>query len=579
MPRSGFERLSWGAMVAGGLVAALPATLAGLRQAPELLRGGLVNPDSAMRLVRLHDILAAGAPVHAVMRDGSGQGTMLHWSHLLDSVLLVLAAPLALVMGWDGALHAVALVFGPLSLAALGVAVMWAALPVAGRGWAWVGALGVGAAPVLGAYGMPGIVHHHVLLALGAVMTAGWAWRALRGDGVAAGVGLGAWAGAGLWLSPESVAFALMALGAPWAAWVAAPRRPAVALVAASVTFLLVTVSAWVVDPPAAGLWAVEPDRISLPFVLLALGAAVIAGLAHATRRRWLTVGVGAGVAGVWLLLFPQMHRGTAGLMAPEAAAAAFFDGILEMLPVDGAEGVLEDLLGGLFSVAVLGVLAWRRPGVVRVYALACAVGLLGLAAAHIRFAAYPAVAGAVVLPCVLAWISRSGWAPARQSTVRLAVLLPLLLTPMLAPLTARATPGGTHAVCSIEGAIPLLAGHAGAIVLAEVNDTPDLLYRTPVRTVGSLYHRNPAGFMRLRAAWRSVPGEGGGEGGGPSPAVVATGATLVLGCPGAARSSIVAGLPRETLLDRLLADSPPGWLRRIGDAGPGGFVLYAVVR
>ena len=176
------------------------------------------------------------------------------------------------------------------------------------------------------------------------------------------------------------------------------------------------------------------------------------------------------------------------------------------------------------------------------------------------------------MLPIVLAWISRSAWPAARQSVVRLAVLLPVLLTPMLTPLTAVATPATPGTVCSIDDAIGLLAGHPGEIVLAEVNDTPDLLYRTAVRTVGSLYHGNPEGFMRLRAAWRSVPGEA------PSPELRATGAAYVLGCPGGARSSILAGMPRTTLLDRLLADRPPAWLRRVADAGPGGFVLYRMM-
>ena len=389
--------LTPGLIAAGALVAAAPAAISGLRLMPGLLQGGLVNPDSAMRLVRLHDIIAAGQPLHAVMRDGSsavgGGGTMLHWSHLLDSLLLLLAAPLAAFMGWDAALHAMGVLFGPLCLGGLGVAVIWAALPVAGRGWAWVGAAGVGAAPVLGAYGMPGVVHHHILLAIGATMTAGWALRLLRGDEArSGGLALGAWAGAGLWLSPESVPFALMAIGALWAAWVADPARMR-GLLTASASFLLVVVAAWLVDPPAPGYAAIEPDRISLPFVLLAMGATATALLAFGTGRRLATVAFGVVVAGAWLTAFPQMLRGTAGLMSPEAATA-FFDGIREMMPVDGARGVLEDLLGGVFATVALAALAWGRPGLVRIYAVGCAAGLVALAAAHVRFATYPAVAG-----------------------------------------------------------------------------------------------------------------------------------------------------------------------------------------
>jgi hypothetical protein len=41
----------------------------------------------------------------------------------------------------------------------------------------------------------------------------------------------------------------------------------------------------------------------------------------------------------------------------------------------------------------------------------------------------------------------------------------------------------------------------------------------------------------------------------------------------------LLDGLPTETLLDRLAADQPPSWLRRVADAGPGGYVLYEVAR
>jgi hypothetical protein len=102
-------------------------------------------------------------------------------------------------------------------------------------------------------------------------------------------------------------------------------------------------------------------------------------------------------------------------------------------------------------------------------------------------------------------------------------------------------------------------------------------LYRTQVVIVGSLYHRNIDGFMRLRAAWREMPGDEPGN--APGAAFRATHATLVLGCPGGGRSMLLDGLPTETLLDRLAADQPPSWLRRVADAGPGGYVLYGVAR
>ncbi len=561
-----------GTALLAATVASLPGTLMGVALNAELAQGGLLNPDSAMRLVRLHDILAAGTPLHSVMRDSSGDGTLLHWSHLLDSLLLLLAAPAAAFAGWDAALHGAALLAGPLMLAALGVAMAWAAQPFAPRGWAWVAAAAAGGAPAVAGYGMTGVVHHHVLLAVSAVMAGGWALRLLHGASpVAGGLALGTWCAAGLWLSPETLPFALMAMGALWIGWLSQPTRAAeTALAASGLAFAVLTAAAVLADPPAAGWTAVEPDRISLPYLLLALDTAAIGLLARRTRHRGLTLTAGLASAALWLSTFPQMLRGSEALI-PAEVVAAMFDGIEEMLPVRGAGEAASLLLGGLFAVAVLLVRALRRPAPLRLYALACGVGLVALGAAHVRFAIYPTLAGAVLLPLAIGWASAARVPAPLQPLARVGMVLALLLGPVLLPAVAAASPGAPGTACRISGAAALLAPYPDQVVLSDVNDTPELLYRTRARTVGSLYHRAPRGFMRLRAAWRAEPGEV------PGPAMASTRATLLLACPGAARSGLVADLPRTTLSDRVQAGAPPPWLHRLADAGPGGYVLYAV--
>ena len=124
---------------------------------------------------------------------------------------------------------------------------------------------------------------------------------------------------------------------------------------------------------------------------------------------------------------------------------------------------------------------------------------------------------------------------------------------------------------CSIRHIAPLLVPYAGKVVLADANDTPELLYRTRVLTVGSLYHENVAAFRRLRAAWRSLPGDA------EPAAVEATGAALVLFCPHTARSPLVADLLPETLWDRLNRGAPPRWLTEVGRDARSGNVLYRI--
>ena len=81
------------------------------------------------------------------------------------------------------------------------------------------------------------------------------------------------------------------------------------------------------------------------------------------------------------------------------------------------------------------------------------------------------------------------------------------------------------------------------------------------------------AGFLRLRAAWRSEPSAT------VPAAVAATDAALVLFCPTAERSPLVRDLPRDTLLDRLNQDDVPAWLRLVATDAESGNRLYRVVR
>jgi hypothetical protein len=552
----------------------LPSLVLGLMGAAELRHGGLVNPDSAMRMVRLNDIVATGQPLHAVLRDASGAGAVMSWSHFMDSLLLLLAAPLAVLTGWPAALHAAALAWSPLCMAGLGVAAAWAAAPVATRVTLWTAALAAGTAPAILTYGLPGTVHHHVPLLVTAVMAWGWALRLLRGASpLSGGIALGAWTAAGLWLSPEALPFALLATGALWLEWLRTGRRGhSRALATSAATLAALATLAWLVDPPAAGLWAIEPDRISLPFVLLAIGAAIASGIGLGGLGRPAALAAAAIAAVLWLCAFPHVLHGTAGLMDP-AQAEAFFGRIAEMQPVNTLETAFVTLTGGTFALAGLLLLATRlRPAAPLLYAAACTAGMLALAALHVRFAAYPAIAGALVLPAMLSRIDASRIAAAFQSLARIACLGGLLGTPALAPLAAvAATPKSTAHACALDGAVALLQGHDGAVVLADINDGPGLLYRTRARIVGSLYHRNIDGFMRLRAAWRDTPAAE------PNPTLRDTRATLVLACPGEARSMLLDGLPETTLLDRLDANQPPPWLHPIADAGPGGYVLYEI--
>ena len=147
-------------------------------------RGELFNPDSYMRLVRLREMLIEGRVLHAVDADNGTGGILLHWSHLLDGVLLLMAAPLRLFLDRDAALFWSGAVSGPLSVGLLSAACAWAVAPLVAPSLLWLAS--VAAAVSIGTltYGLVGSVHHHVFAEAIAVVIAGLP-GARRHDGLA----------------------------------------------------------------------------------------------------------------------------------------------------------------------------------------------------------------------------------------------------------------------------------------------------------------------------------------------------------------------------------------------------------
>jgi hypothetical protein len=120
---------------------------------------------------------------------------------------------------------------------------------------------------------------------------------------------------------------------------------------------------------------------------------------------------------------------------------------------------------------------------------------------------------------------------------------------------------------CSVRDAVPLLAPYAGAVVLAHVDDGPELLYRSQVKIVGSLYHTGINGFMRLRAAWGASAVDG------VPPELRAARVEYILFCQGAQS----VGAPQATLLERLNNRNPPPWLHPVAGDEAVGWRLFRV--
>lgn len=564
-------------------VAALLDAYLGLRYHPAILDGLLVNPDSYMRIVRLREILSHHAFVSVVSRDASGAGMELNWSHLIDALVLLLAAPLSPFFGVERAVHLVTLAAGPISIGLLAAAIAWAVAPLSEQRPRWFVPLLIVGAPAINGYAIPGVLHHHIPVAVAVVMMAG---HALRGPdlGARAGRAMGIWAAIGIWLTPEGMPFFLAAFGGLGLFWMLNPQtsRPGEAFRAAGTGFLVTTAATLIIDPPYGGYLSAVIDRLSI--VYLALSAVVCAiGWALAMLDRLspppLWRGIFGGIVGdagvgLWLAAFPAFLAGTYGI--PNAAAARIYvGGISEMQPISTFDDVGTLLMSAAILTAIAMVFAIRRRSFLWGYAVVCGVLMLALAVLHRRFATYPEIAAIGMLPIVLTAIDRQKRLSAPVLTAaRLAVLAVFLASPLwpsLGRLTSAQAQPAAPIGCN-EGALArLMAPYPGKIVLSDPGDAPALLYFSKVLVVGSLYQRNIDAFMRLRAAWRSPDSDTVPD------AVRATKASLALVCTrsGGRRSMLVADLARPTLLDRLIAGTPPPWLAPVEVDRASGYALY----
>ena len=576
------------------LLAAGLNMLLGLHQWHYVLAGNLQDPDSYMRLLRIEQGVRAGHFVTNVAGDQSGAGVMVEWSRLLDIIIWLLAAPLVPFLGWHKALFATGVALGPLGVGALGVSLGWAVEPVSLRRHLWATAAAAAILPALASIALPGVVHYHVALLALIALTAGCVLRAARENtwfGFLAGLS----GGFAIWMTPETMPFVLMAYAALALRWLKA-RNATTLLATAAGCFDVLGIGLFV-DPPFGGYGVPEIDRLSYVYVTMALVLLASAALllrVQARSKSWRGP-LGLLVMGLpllgWIIAFPGVVEGPSGLLPPEEAKA-FFTDILEQMPPRGLDLIIF-LLPGAWAVLYAGLRAWQdgkppladlaetrllgvppRAPLAWAYVALCGTVALALGAGYLLFTSFSAIFAAALLPVALSRIETKGGllaAPKRIALLALVLLGPFLAAQAKGRAAAWPQPGKTYPSCSLHNIAPLLTQSAGQVVLAPPEDTPELLYRSQIFTVGSLYHHGIAGFMKDRAAWRATPGES------VPPALAATFARYILFCPTPGRYPLVADRPATTLWDVLNEPAPPPWLQVL-DSNQDGWTLYKIV-
>ena len=555
------------------------------------LAGQFADADAYMRLLRVRVLWESGNWFDARIPDANAPfGLLVNWSRPLDALMLLLAAPLAPLLGFERALFWAGMVISPVLLLL--------SLPV----WRWAVA---GLVPehlfvpmIAAMLLMPQLAmiyaaarpDHHSLQALLFILQLGLVLRLADGRrGLTAAAAAGAVQGLALWVSVEALMAGLAfggALALVWLCWGGATLRHMTVYGAA----LTVTLAAALLIERGADWAVVYYDRVSVVhlWVAAALTAGLLAALAIERRR-----GLGLGLAGVVTVglvqaVYPDFFRGPFAAYPAEALLWAPMTGEMQGLwPAD------RTIAGHL--LLQVGPVLLVLPGLVRkvwsgtpdkaARSLVLLTGLflfIALSLYQMRWASY---AQSLALPAWIAtvaalWTWRAPW---RSIAVGGFVVVPLLAAAGLAssaspPPAAAASSSGE--VCDWPRLWDWLAERRRATgettLLSYFYGGPQLAWHTGYRVVGTPY-------FDIEALGR--PGRDGitdtnrvfqGDAEQSRALLAARRVDLVVVCPGESEPRILYGTAPETFHTRLASGDIPVWLERLTlPPGLEGFRVY----
>lgn len=571
----------WLLWLACGLLLALSLSVA---MGPT--RQGWEDPDTYMRLAQLDESLPLWhLPGGLFTRDNAPFGMHSHWSMPFNAVVALLSAPVAALHGWHAGLDAVQYVSGPLSLLAIAASVAWLCAALGLSACApWSIALLAFNPSILG-YGLVGRINHHLwTVAIGTAALAA-ALRMVRNPSRRTGVLAAAWIALAAWQSMETVPAVFAACGV--IALGGAIRRTGSALPTFAITLPLLAVLILVVDGPWPGFGSLATDRFSLFHASMLCGLSVSILLAHRAAGDgclWIRARRGCSAAAavmiVWAAIVVPASR--SGSYEP-AFDAYFWNQISEVSAVWVQEDPLAAAPVALFpalpALVILGALCWRRRhrpqlvGLLTASAILAAHTLIGCM--FLRASPYGAVLGAIVVGAAVRkgaarLLATSGEnAPTRVLGITLFAGTAITLLATLAISRDPLVPGQ----CDIPPAVAETISAAlprNAIVAADIWLSPQVLWRTGLRTVAGPYHSNREGVAELGRFMM--------EPDGPATAAMVAdrGIAAVLAC-GEAGYIHLPIFSEQSLARRLGSGDTPSWLKEVHLSGAVDLRFYLV--
>ena len=558
--------------------------------------------DDVMRLVEVRDYLAGQSWFDLMQyRLGLADGTLMHWSRLIDLPIAFLIRLFSLFVPGEKA-EALALLVWPLSLIVpLMTAMAIAARRIGNDVTLHITLMLTMVFCITSNRFLPGAIdHHNVQMVLAAIMAAGLLDPArgrinhgMAGLAAAMAIAIGA----------ETTPLVAIVCALVGVLWVVEGVAYAAAARAFSLTLLLSLSALFFATVPPARYAAVTCDSLSIGFyAIVGIGAAALFAATYLSRLAGLRLRIAA------ILVTGALVLAAAVVIAPQCLQNPLneLDPLLQTLWLDGvteAQSFRQQLLvdpegfGAFYAVGFFGlaVCFFHILGRDRVRSHTILLALLGVsflvALVQVRGATFSNLFSILPLSLLISDLRRQ----ANDTPEHLGAGLVFALTAILSVpsvwvlggvLFVEGTAGVTNRMKSLmgaaevsEGAAPDCDMPASYKALAKLPPTtvaapsdigPEILRYTKHRVLTGPYHRNQGGMLTELHIGLAEPDEAAAFLRGASVGILAF-------CPEFVQSEKIAKMKPDGLYAQLIKGKVPSYLLPVPVDGPSGLKIFAV--
>lgn len=550
----------------------------------------ITGGDGYIRFLRILQLVNTGDWYDITIPGlNSPYGGTIHWTRLLDILILALAVPFMPFFEIREALYVATVINGPLQHVVLALLTVWVAQPLIGRNAACLaGALTVAQVFIFN-YSAAGRLDHHILFVILALITMGYLVRTLQDISSPTDTNRALLTGLsialGLWVGPEALfllAICLLTTGLPW---LMGNRNIVVhncfmmlGLVASLLLILLV-------ERGAQGLSEIQYDRISIVHLVLAILVLIFWAGVNVTNdylnsktilTRLAVASVGALITiAVLLLLYPRVYLGPMADVDPYIRDN--IKNIAEFVSIKDIPHFLYYIGGILFALPWLIYLVYKHRQDVQIWAwvfLAITMLIyLPLSVDTTRLSVYTGVFISIVLADLVTHADR--YINLRfQGLTRTFVLTLTLVILTIGPYGI-----GSHFVsvyaegkeptnndaklCSVYQLAKFFNNSPWAdtpqTILASPNLGAEILYRTDNRILGTMHHPVAAGIIDSTTIFESL------DDAAALPVIQARKIDMILICTDERSKEYNHLLEIEdSLYNRLLSGRPPHWINEV---------------